>query len=162
MANRPLSDDELRKIVEDNEFWNNLENEDEVLNDEEDRLNAIEEIIDYGDASDGDETNVEEISDHDTDSEIEWKPDDQDYDSDDSEIKDIDKGNITKNEKTQLQVQDETEPLKRYHQTFYGKDQTKWSKIPPKRGKTVAKNIIILPGLKGPAKEKPPISFLDA
>lgn len=36
---------------------------------------------------------------------------------------------------------------------FYGKDNSKWSRYAPTRGKTVCKNIIkVLPGLKGKAK----------
>lgn len=73
------------KIVEDDEFWNDFENKDKVSNDEGDRLHAIEEIIDYGNTSDAKETDFEKICDHDTDSEIEWQSDDQDYDFDDSE-----------------------------------------------------------------------------
>ncbi|KAF2884366.1 hypothetical protein ILUMI_21815 [Ignelater luminosus] len=56
-----------------------------------------------------------------------------------------------------------TEPGRKEANSWYGKDQTKWSKIPSQRGRTPAHNrISVLPGLRGAARQNQPSSPLES
>ncbi|KAF2886617.1 hypothetical protein ILUMI_19556 [Ignelater luminosus] len=55
------------------------------------------------------------------------------------------------------------EPGRNETNSWYGKDQTKWSKIPSQRGRIPAYNIIsVLPGLRGPARQNQLFSPLES
>ncbi|KAF2895265.1 hypothetical protein ILUMI_10914 [Ignelater luminosus] len=55
------------------------------------------------------------------------------------------------------------EPGRNETNSWYGKDQTKWSKIPSQRDRTPAHNIIsMLPRLRRPARQNQPSSYLES
>ena len=130
---------------------------------DQERLHAAEQIFNYVEGSDISESDCEEISCHDTNSDIEWEPSNDESDS--SEVYDDICTEAEEQEEVQIEAQESQEVQintqeqqglqKRDHQAFYGKDRTKWSKIPKTRGRTTAKNIVVtLPGLKGPDQDR--------
>jgi len=155
MSKRPLTDAELMQIIEDDEFWkdgNEVNNEPDTeqkfpeVDDRDDRFTAVTKILDSGDASDADESDHEQFSEHDSESEIDWDP------SDDKE-----------NQNNDSSGSENANQQQRNHQAFYGKDRTKWSQNAPVKRRTPVKNICtVLPGLKGPAKQNPPSTPLEA
>lgn len=154
MANRPLSERDLQKIVESDEFWKDLDTEEGGIdptsnnNDIDDKRTACGAILNNGDESDSNETDGEEYSEHDSESELDWEPNDEE---------------IVNMEKSSTDTHDNSEPETREVSSWYGKDRTKWSKIAPTRRKTKAQNIIkVLPGLKGPACQNQPSTALEA
>lgn len=185
MANRPLTEAELLEIIENDEFWEDLQsgdgcssNKENVLHaaeghssNNEERLRAAELIFDYGEGSDTSESDCEETSCHDTDSEMEWEPScdeyasSEAYDDTGTEPEEQEEIQIEAQEPREVQIntQEQQELQKRDHQAFYGKDRTKWLKNPKTRGRTTAKNIVVtLPGLKGTSKQNPPSSVTQS
>nr|CAI5841810.1 unnamed protein product [Callosobruchus analis] len=78
-TSRPkLSDEQLREIIVSDDFWNDIETSDNeeidaVVNDQ---LDTLQQIMDAGDQSDADEEDDEIFSKHDSDSDLEWHPTD--------------------------------------------------------------------------------------
>nr|CAI5845081.1 unnamed protein product [Callosobruchus analis] len=69
---RPLKDDELLAIIEDESYWEDFGADDspsEIIPEANDRMNVAEEIFESGDARDPEESGQEEFSEHCTDSE---------------------------------------------------------------------------------------------
>lgn len=127
-------------MAESDEFWldddDPQENKENISLSSSDTLDACKNILDCGDESDKEE---EIQSDHYTDSEEEWEPDNnENLGSDDSVENDT---VVENNEQTR----------KNY---WYGKkDKMKWSKTPPKKCKTLSNNLIkFLAGVKGLAR----------
>lgn len=130
-----LSEDQLKQILEEEEFWkdSDISDNEEIDVIVSDKLDTLQQIVDTGDQSDADEEDEEILSQHDSDSELELDPSDEDAE--------LNFGN----------------------NYWYGKDKTKWSKEAPGRTRTLAHNIVtVLPGLKGELRQNPPRTPLDA
>ncbi|XP_045463858.1 piggyBac transposable element-derived protein 3-like [Harmonia axyridis] len=127
--NRPLNEAEILQIVEDEQFWedcNSTENseEDENIFEVQDRVAATEAMLDEGDRSEPGESDHEEISEHDSDSELEWHDNEQESEGAERKTKEVDEYN---------------------RQAFYGKDKAKWSKNAPTREGEIADRSSLLP-----------------
>nr|CAH7763849.1 unnamed protein product [Callosobruchus chinensis] len=134
-----LSDEQLGEIIESDDFWNDIETSDteEIDAVANDQLDTLQQIVDAGDQSDADEEDDEIFSEHDSDSDLEWHPTDDE-------------------EEVQLDEADSNR-AKNY---WYGKDNTKEA---PGRTRTLSHNIVtVLPGLKNDIYKNPPRSPLDA
>lgn len=168
MNNRPLTENELVELAENDEFWldddNPQENNENIPLSSSDKLDACKNILDCGDESDKEEEDEEIQSDHYTDSEEEWEPDNnENLESDDSVENDtVVENNEQIDESQRENIAPENEQTRKNY--WYGKkDKMKWSKTPPKKGKTLSNNLIkFLAGVKGLAREHPPTTPLES
>ncbi|KAK5642791.1 hypothetical protein RI129_008958 [Pyrocoelia pectoralis] len=126
-SSKALTEQELRNILESEEFWEDLEDSSysNIFVDEPDKEAVLDELEMLAEGSDVDEEDNEILSDHNSETEQE-----------------------------NSESEDEELPIR---SSWYGKDNTKWSKIPALRGRTPAHNLVtILPGLAGPARNDRP------
>ncbi|XP_030745484.1 piggyBac transposable element-derived protein 3-like [Sitophilus oryzae] len=137
-SSRNLSTEQLREILESEQFWEDEESAVHEVPDQEDdtttlldEVNTLEEIEAFADESDKEDDEAI-FSDHNTDSELEVSDSDEEAPT------------ITRN-------------------AWYGKDGTKWSKTPVIRGRTASHNLVtVLPGPKGTVRNNPPSTPLQA
>lgn len=142
-------------MAESDEFWldddDPQENKENISLSSSDTLDACKNILDCGDESDKEE---EIQSDHYTDSEEEWEPDNnENLGSDDSVENDtVVENNEQIDEYQRENIAPENEQTRKNY--WYGKkDKMKWSKTPPKKCKTLSNNLIkFLAGVKGLAR----------
>ncbi|KAJ8972604.1 hypothetical protein NQ314_000095 [Rhamnusium bicolor] len=152
-SDNALSEKELAKLLEDDDFWTEIDGDDNGESYQKKKKgSALCQILNSGDTSDRDEEDYEIFSDHDSESEVEADPNE-----DSEEVEDLtdstSENNTTSASSRTLQP----------HRGWYGKDRTKWSKEAPSGRKTLSHNIItVLPGLNGPARQNRPTSPLEA
>lgn len=160
--NKPLTNQELSQIIETEDFWEDIEGNDVQAGGSRDREieadgkeDAFKQVLENGDKSDSEEEDNQEFSDHDSDSDIDWVPTNDDLEDEENNVEDIPMDVSTASTSDSFSSKS----------SWYGKGTSKykWSKIAPSRTKTLKHNIItVLPGLKGPSRQNPPTTPLEA
>ncbi|XP_050303727.1 piggyBac transposable element-derived protein 3-like [Anthonomus grandis grandis] len=131
-SSRALSEDALRNILESEDLWESIE--------DSNQMGSSKKSVSVG------VPNREAVLE-----ELERLSEESDENEEDSEIL------SDHNSETEQEDSDSDEKELPIRKSWYGKDNTKWSKTAGIRGRTPAHNLVtILPGLIGPARNNPP------
>ncbi|KAK5642372.1 hypothetical protein RI129_008539 [Pyrocoelia pectoralis] len=137
-SSKALTEHDLRNILESEEFWEDLKDSTENVS-----INSNISV---------DEPDREAVLD-----ELEILAKGSGVDEEDNEIP---SDHNSETEQENSESEDEELPIR---SRWYGKDNTKWSKIPALRGRTTAHNLVtILPGLASPARNDRPSEPIHA